>query len=337
MDFNQPTFNLIANIFRNGNPPPAAPDRVTICNLCRGERNSNLVANIKGGGSDQGGMWLLCPKGTDIQDSKNGVGGDFVEVPAGSGRIYNVVWVDDAGCGFRNEHRFAGLVGLAPWPTPFPTGDGAGGPPPAQLVANSVNLASTGFSSIPFTCGAGKVSLGVYSTGLVTLIPVCSLSGSIPPDFSSAQSGDTVGGSAVALYNAHFTVPGGTYYVRVDFVSAADCLVLAVFFPRTLYDVNGTGRGVATPTVWTTIAATSSTGESGIAFLGSIAPAGNTTWTFPWIAELPVDLTAVDAQGNTINLNAGIMLSTVAAVQTASVGQAIGAGYVSYGYLEYFK
>jgi hypothetical protein len=46
-----------------------------------------------------------------------------VEVPAGSGRYYEVVQVDDAGKGFPNEHRIAGLIAtvdLGMWPVPYP-------------------------------------------------------------------------------------------------------------------------------------------------------------------------------------------------------------------------
>jgi hypothetical protein len=68
-------------------------------------------------------MWLLLPALTDIRATYTNGSFDVVDCPAGSGRIYAVVFVDDSGKGFANEHRVACLsqynaAGL--WPTPIP-------------------------------------------------------------------------------------------------------------------------------------------------------------------------------------------------------------------------
>lgn len=75
---------------------------------------------------------LLLPAGTDVRDwSCAGHQTDFVEVPAGSGRWYGVLNVDDFGKGFPNEHRFAMIAKVfsflngtlyagMDWPTPIP-------------------------------------------------------------------------------------------------------------------------------------------------------------------------------------------------------------------------
>ena len=72
-------------------------------------------------------MWLLLPAGTDIRDSTNYSftvdKTDMVEVPAASGRIYVVEWVDDVGKGFPNEFRVAAIAkasGWGLWPSPIP-------------------------------------------------------------------------------------------------------------------------------------------------------------------------------------------------------------------------
>jgi hypothetical protein len=73
---------------------------------------------------------LLLPALTDIRSGLLVVQPDFVQIPAGSGRWYQVVAVDDIGKGFPNEHRAAqcmqvsvltdaGLSGLL-WPVPMP-------------------------------------------------------------------------------------------------------------------------------------------------------------------------------------------------------------------------
>ncbi len=128
MAFTLPTFNLTANVWHYGTwfgqfpliiPPP---DATIICNLALGRRvpASNVIDR----------MWLLCPAFTDIRDDEKGRGvyrGDMIEVPAGSGRFYFLVFSDDAGKGFANEHRWATLstdIGIYPqiplWPVPYP-------------------------------------------------------------------------------------------------------------------------------------------------------------------------------------------------------------------------
>jgi hypothetical protein len=119
--FTLPTFNLAVNIWRHGNPTSNPPDVITPGNLAYGERSSVPYAVTTTQQTVYGGMWLLTPKGTDIRDDKAVAGQDTCEVPAGSGRFYAVVWVDDAGSGFPNEHRFALIISTSPWPTPFPS------------------------------------------------------------------------------------------------------------------------------------------------------------------------------------------------------------------------
>lgn len=136
--FTIPTFNLGANLWTivtgdytldtAGAPRVAA----TPCNLAYGVRVN--VAST--GGTAYPGipimaMNLLLQKGTDVQgpqcnvggivDSLTGMHGDYVEVPAGTGRYYIVGFVDDIGRGFANEHRTALIFALPfSWPTPIP-------------------------------------------------------------------------------------------------------------------------------------------------------------------------------------------------------------------------
>lgn len=74
---------------------------------------------------------LLLPALTDVRDGSCMFDTDIVEVPAGSGRWYSVLTVDDIGKGFPNEHRFALLHKIwerlnppefpgADWPAPIP-------------------------------------------------------------------------------------------------------------------------------------------------------------------------------------------------------------------------
>jgi hypothetical protein len=123
-----PTFNLTINVWHYatyfGNFPTVipTPDFTVAANLALGRR-INQAFNQN--------MWLLLPPLTDIRDGIKNVPltphGDYVEVPAGSGRYYAVLEVDDIGKGFANEHRCAviefnktSFPTLPDWPEPYP-------------------------------------------------------------------------------------------------------------------------------------------------------------------------------------------------------------------------
>lgn len=97
---------------------PGPPDVTCDANLAWNKR----VAVPSTGGTGSLGvplftMTLLVPKLTDIRDRLHVGGSDTVEVPAGSGRYYEAVYVDDLGKGFANEHR--GVLLLA-YQRPYP-------------------------------------------------------------------------------------------------------------------------------------------------------------------------------------------------------------------------
>jgi len=118
MAYSLPVFNIVATLY------PAAgsggPTRTVSCNLAYGRR-----VNVQStGGTVLPGipvvcMSLLLPPGTDVRGPQNSTGADTVEVPAGSGWLYSVVFVGDIGRGFANEHRIAILLPTFV-PTPAP-------------------------------------------------------------------------------------------------------------------------------------------------------------------------------------------------------------------------
>jgi len=124
MAFTLPTFNLSVNIWRSSTyagiiPPVAVPDVTSLGNLATGPRqigNAGWTVST-----------LLLPALTDVRYSESGnnlpgniIDFDLVECPAGSGRCYQVDWVEDLGKGFSNEHRLAALFQIPPWPQPIP-------------------------------------------------------------------------------------------------------------------------------------------------------------------------------------------------------------------------
>ena len=158
-----------------------------------------------------GGMWLLVPTGTDIRDFKTGGSGDTVEVGAGTGRFYVVCWVDDIGGGFANEHRFAELVAVAPWPVPYPTPAG-GAPPFVPTVADlgiiwSVNATSPLSLSITALPGTVQVLVAMMGPGWSAPLLRSSVMGVLSA--TTAYGGPSIGSSISGLWYYQLNHPGG--------------------------------------------------------------------------------------------------------------------------------
>ena len=187
MGYTLPVFNLTCNIWRNGIAVTNPPAVISSCNLALGRRVGQVQGLVALGGDGQGAMWLLLPIGTDIQDVKNGIGPDRVEVPAGSGRYYNSVWVDDIGAGFANEHRFAELIGVATWPLPFPSGVAPAGLAGGLTIQTAIAVvagtrfiaqvppATTMYFSVPVCCTP------IYQLEATTLPGAATVSTLAPP------------------------------------------------------------------------------------------------------------------------------------------------------------
>lgn len=132
MAFRLPNFNLRCNIRPTTShvwPPgtvPTGANRLTnqLCALVAGERSSAAAVQISATSTypTSIGMFLLLPALTDIrgiQDSTFNV--DAVECPAGTGRWYQVAWVDDVAKGYANEHRMALMFPYqGRWVAPYP-------------------------------------------------------------------------------------------------------------------------------------------------------------------------------------------------------------------------
>lgn len=118
MAFVLPTFNLRCNVWHNlANPRTNPPDDTFDCQL-RGVNQTSATH-----GADDGtpaGNYFLFPAGTDVRDADTPSGGDSLECPAGSGRYYFVLNVDDIAKGFTNEHRYAIVTKYGMWPIPIP-------------------------------------------------------------------------------------------------------------------------------------------------------------------------------------------------------------------------
>jgi hypothetical protein len=127
MAYTVPQFPLLCNIASGGSTWPIVPRITNVkCNLAFGRRVE--THNSTDGSLN---MSLLVPAGTDIRGGATPAspGNDIVECPAGSGRTYKVLAVDDIGKGFSNEHRIAILAAVSMaqvgggthyWPVPIP-------------------------------------------------------------------------------------------------------------------------------------------------------------------------------------------------------------------------
>lgn len=118
MAFVLPTFNLNVNVWRHVSLPHSDPPAVTCMGQLRGPSQTSATVNPTDGLA--AGNYLLVPKLTDIRDASTPSNSDYVEVPAGSGRFYQVLNVDDIAKGFTNEHRYVIITKLLPWPQPIP-------------------------------------------------------------------------------------------------------------------------------------------------------------------------------------------------------------------------
>jgi hypothetical protein len=124
MAYNLPTLNLTVNVWHGTNFPPNVEDATYDCNLQFAQHSKADIATQLLYSS----MYLLLPKGTDIRGAWDGLNPDTVEVPAGTGRYYIVLFVDDVGKGFANEYRVAAINQVndpqatfgIPFPVPLP-------------------------------------------------------------------------------------------------------------------------------------------------------------------------------------------------------------------------
>lgn len=118
MGFQAPTFNLTADIRRSGLLPPTPVALNTPAQLRASGRQSSGQDSTNVGWPF---CWsLLVPALTDLRDQFSVTGADSVEMPAGSGRNYLVVYCDDVAKGFLNEYREAIIRKNGMWPTPMP-------------------------------------------------------------------------------------------------------------------------------------------------------------------------------------------------------------------------
>lgn len=120
MAFRLPTFNLAVSIWHEGSNTDDPPDVECMGNLAYGKRVNTITDGGTGFYHQSQGVYLLVPAGTDVRDNIRSAAQDVVEVPASSGRFYRVLYVEDAGKGFPNEHRVATLFPDGGWPTPYP-------------------------------------------------------------------------------------------------------------------------------------------------------------------------------------------------------------------------
>lgn len=130
---NAPTLNLRCNIWKQVSlaaaPPITPPTYANVpCNLQFGRKvhvGLGVYPNLSGT------IWLDLPGGTDLQDYDLAapMSFDYVECPAGSGRSYAALFVDDMARGFPTQTRVAlichviALSGAHPgwhWPVPYP-------------------------------------------------------------------------------------------------------------------------------------------------------------------------------------------------------------------------
>lgn len=117
-----PAFPLLANIWHFPNAPGSPPDLSPKAEL---RVDTSVKQLVTSGAARQQCLSrsMYVPKGTDLRTSWFGGTSDVVELPAGSGRFYNILDVDDIAKGFPNEFRIAALTVAnvaGGWTPPYP-------------------------------------------------------------------------------------------------------------------------------------------------------------------------------------------------------------------------
>jgi hypothetical protein len=134
MVYTLPTFNLSCNVFSMGGGTWATRSlRIGLlpCNLAMGRRVQQYSLGTANDSTNAAAPSILVPPLSDVRDFSSGGQADMIECPAGSGRWYQVLGVDDIGKGFANEHRLVwaekafqqldpGRFFGCQWPVPIP-------------------------------------------------------------------------------------------------------------------------------------------------------------------------------------------------------------------------
>lgn len=126
MKHNLPRFPSLANIWRAGNAVTNPPDLTTPAELHL-TTQTGIVTTVTTSRRELLQRMIYLPKRTDVRPDWAAGQGDNIELPAGSGRYYLAVDVDDIARDFPNEFRVAAVIptnaGVGPvtlWTMPMP-------------------------------------------------------------------------------------------------------------------------------------------------------------------------------------------------------------------------
>lgn len=241
MSYVLPTFNLNVSIWRNANFGVGAADVFSTANLSTARR-------VSGPAGDDGliTQWIMFPPGTDVRDSYHGGLQDFLEAPTGSSRFYEVIFVDDIGLGFSNEHRFAKIRPVTTWPTPYPIGHGPYPPPPSpdfvEVLTATPNISFGAPFSLAFTMPSAGMAVLTYtfSKGLLDVITATIDAVGVPGRWNN---GYVLAGNNIILQTSQVHLPAGVHTLAIT-----DTSLLPVTFEIKVTYVNATA-GIALDTV----------------------------------------------------------------------------------------
>lgn len=317
MSYQLPTFNLSVNIYRSGNAPPFPADVATVGNLALGRRVGTLLANTNNAADAFGGMWLLLPAGTDVRDSRNGTAADTVEVGAGTGRLYTVLWVDDSGGGFSNEHRFAELFPLGPWPTPYPQPAGSGTTAPFALAQNINAGPAATTASVPLNISA-PTSLVLTVLNADTTSDAATVSTTAAGSIAAGVSQATTYPTAIngALQTFQWVQPAGMDTIQIS--QSTPGVIVGQLFVGTLKtpDTSGAANSASSPISASTSSPTSAANDNLIATVAVLNPAAAATYSPPLKTEPQVQ--QGDGSGNKFSVQSGIGVQSAIGIASAT-------------------
>jgi len=218
MAYKIPIFPLTVNVWRFGSGPPVGPAIVSPCQLTPGRRAIQPYQLAPAGTQVPAMEYLILPMGTDIRDFKAPAGPDLCEVPANSGRFYDVAFVDDIGAGFLNEHRFAMITGIPVWPLPYPRSANAY-PIFAQNMSSGGSLGvpvlALGFTTFAVPAGLIVLTVALYDDPT----PLQAVWNGLPMTLQITSPMVTAVGHTCIVYQFTIVNPGGAGTCGISFTA----------------------------------------------------------------------------------------------------------------------
>ncbi len=309
-----PAFPLPVNVWRNpGGVPVGAPTLTTVGNLGVGSKVIQTDfdwPSIIDPSAPTMLRYMLFPAGVDIRGGLQ-VSLDWVEVPAGSGRFFQVNDVEQIAYGFQNWHQIAFLLPYSPMP-PSPVFPPV--PPAAVLIQRNIGPSVLGDVQALPAC-TGGVFLLLAQANATGGFPTLSTANNGPVASVRSAGAGTQAGIHGGLSMYVFPETGAADTVTIICPSPGPLMWFAVAVGQNTADQGGNAAASGSPVTLGPTGLTTAAIEVLMCACMAGGTAFNPTWVPPVVPVPSSVMSAADVNGNTWNLFGGFsMLSAIQAV-----------------------